>query len=74
MGMFDWIDYECVCPNCQRCYEKTNVTIMSMFNTQMICMECKEKEKKRDDYKLAVDTELAEVKKGNMNYKGIGLK
>ena len=31
-------------------------------------------EKKRDDYKLAVDTELAEVKKGNMNYKGIGLK
>lgn len=47
---------------------------MSMFNTQMICMECKEKEKKRDDYKLAVDTELAEVKKGNMNYKGIGLK
>jgi hypothetical protein len=60
--------------SCQRCYKKTNRTTMSMFNEEMICMECKDKEKKRPDYKLAVDTEMAEVKRGNLNFKGIGLK
>ena len=32
--------------NCQRCQKPTNgVTIMSMFNTQVICMDCKKTEK-----------------------------
>lgn len=44
-----------------------------MFNEQVICMVCKEKEKKRPDYKDAVDAEIAEIKKGNYNFKGIGL-
>lgn len=45
--------------------------IMSMFNTECICMECEMAERKRPDYKAAVDAELAEIKKGNYNYKGI---
>lgn len=61
--------------NCDRCGQSTNGrTTMSMFNEQVICMSCKENEKKRDDYKKAVDADIAEIKKGNYNFKGIGLK
>ena len=45
-----------------------------MFNTQVICMECKDAEQKRADYRKAADAEIAEVRKGNRNFKGIGLK
>jgi hypothetical protein len=33
--------------------------IMSMYNTQWICMDCKDKEQKRDDYQEAVDRDVA---------------
>lgn len=59
---------------CKRCKKQTNITIMSMFNTDIICMDCKEKETKRPDYKLAREKELEEVRKGNYNYCGIGFK
>lgn len=45
--------------------------IMSMFNTDCICMDCLEKEKKDKDYKKALEAEREEVKKGNYNFKGI---
>ncbi len=45
--------------------------IMSMFNTDCICLSCKEKEMTRTDYKDAVKAEQEEIKKGNYNYKGI---
>ena len=45
--------------------------IMSMFNEDCICLECKEKETKRPDYKEARDAEHEQVKKGNYNYKGL---
>lgn len=45
--------------------------IMSMFNTQCICMKCKKEEKKDKDYEVARDREIEEVRKGNYNYKGI---
>ena len=61
--------------NCDRCHQSTNgVTIMSMYNEDVICMTCKENEKKRDDYKQAVDADIAEIKNGNYNFKGIGMK
>lgn len=61
--------------NCERCHQPTNgVTIMSMYNEDVICMSCKENEKKKDDYKKAVDADIAEIKKGNYNFKGIGYK
>lgn len=58
--------------NCDRCGEKLKGgRIMSMFNTQCICMECKMKEIQRADYEGAADAEYEEIKKGNYNYKGI---
>lgn len=61
--------------NCDRCHQSTNgVTTMSMYNEDVICMSCKDAEKKRDDYKQAVDADIAEIKKGNYNFEGIGYK
>lgn len=61
--------------NCQRCGKDTNrVTIMSMFNEQIICKHCKETEKKDPRYEQAVNADNEEIRKGNYNFKGIGLK
>ena len=36
--------------------------IMSMFNTDCLCMKCKEEERKRPDYKDAQEADIAERK------------
>ena len=59
---------------CHRCHKETNGHIMSMFNHDLVCFDCKEAETKRDDYAKARDTEIEAVKAGNYNYEGIGLK
>ena len=60
--------------NCQRCHKPTNgVTIMSMFNTQVICIPCKEEEKENPGYSDAVAAERNEIQKGNFNFEGIGM-
>jgi hypothetical protein len=60
--------------NCQRCNNPTNnVTTMSMFNTQIICIPCKEIERKHPLYNNASMAEMDEIKKGNFNFEGIGL-
>jgi hypothetical protein len=57
--------------NCDRCGEPTNgVTTMSVFNEDVICMDCKKEEKNDPEYGAAVETEHEEIKKGNTNYKG----
>ena len=56
---------------CQRCGKETNVHIMSMLNTDEICMECKEEERTHPLYERARVAEHAEVVKGNYNYKGL---
>lgn len=58
---------------CQRCFKKTNTTTMSIFNTQMICPECKQNEKNHPDYLTAKEYELLHVKSKNYNYEGYGL-
>ena len=58
---------------CDRCNVPTNITIMSMFNTQMICLDCKDKEEKRDDYKKANEADINAIKNGDYNFKGVGL-
>ena len=58
---------------CDRCGKETNITTMSYFNTQIICMECDERERKHPKFKEAQDIENEQVKRGNYNYKGIGL-
>ena len=57
--------------NCDRCGEPTNnITIMSAFNEDIICMKCKELEKKDPEYQMAVNTEIEAIRNGNRNYKG----
>jgi hypothetical protein len=58
---------------CQRCNKETNILIMSMYNTQEICMECKTAEEQRPDYQVAVKADEAAIRTGNFNFKGIGL-
>jgi hypothetical protein len=57
---------------CNRCNKKTNVWILSMFNTEEICMDCKAEEKQLPEYEKAVKADMKEIKKGNYNFQGIG--
>lgn len=56
---------------CSRCHKELTSRIMSRFNEDVICIDCSEKEKEHPLYKDAVEAELAEVKLGNYNYKGL---
>ena len=59
--------------NCDRCRKPLNgIRMMSMDNTDCLCMDCIEAERKRPDYKTAVEADHAEIRKGNYNFKGIG--
>jgi hypothetical protein len=58
---------------CQRCHAGTLATIISMFNTEEICLDCKEEEEKRPDYQKAVDADRAAVRSGDTAFRGIGL-
>ncbi len=58
---------------CERCQTETTCSIGSMFNTQQICIPCKQREEKHPLYAKARDTEAAAVKSGNCNFPGIGL-
>lgn len=60
---------------CDRCKKPLHGTrIMSMYNTDCICENCKNKETARDDYDVARDAEMNAVKAGNYNFPGIGYK
>ena len=57
---------------CDRCKKDLkDGRTMSMFSTECICLECKEKERCDPEYETARDAEIEEVKKGNYNFKGI---
>lgn len=59
--------------NCDRCGGSLECgRTMSMYNKDCICMACYEKEKQRPDYNEAVETDHAEIKRGNYNFEGIG--
>ena len=59
---------------CDRCGQShNNISTMSMFNRDIVCIPCKEKEKLHPDYERASDVEISECKKGNYNFEGIGL-
>lgn len=58
---------------CHRCHQETNGHIMSMFNEQLICFDCSDKERKRDDFKAARKADEDAIRRGNFNFKGIGL-
>jgi hypothetical protein len=45
---------------------------MSMYSESLICTNCYDKERERDDYRKARDADVAAIKAGNYNFKGIG--
>lgn len=57
---------------CDRCGQAINHWIMSMFNTQEICMDCKKKEREDPRYKEAVEADEAAIRSGDFNFRGIG--
>ena len=59
---------------CNRCGKETSVHIMSMFNTEEICVDCKALEGLRPDYKNAVETDEQAIRRGNFNFPGIGFR
>jgi len=60
--------------NCERCGGDTKgKTTTSMFNQQVICMVCKDTEKKHTKYKDAHDADDAAILSGDYNFPGIGL-
>lgn len=61
--------------NCDRCgADLSSGRIMSMYNNDVLCMTCKEKETHRSDYHQAVQADVDAIKQGNPNFPGIGLK
>lgn len=59
--------------NCDRCGKKLTVRMMSMFNTDTICLYCKKKEEANPDYERSRQAEGEAVKRGDRSYSGIGL-
>jgi hypothetical protein len=45
---------------------------MSMFNTDVICMDCKKEERNHPRYDEAVRADHEAIKSGNYNFEGIG--
>jgi hypothetical protein len=60
--------------NCDRCGKETSVHIVSMFNTEDICMDCKAAEELARTTKDAVATDNAAIRRGDFNFPGIGLR
>lgn len=59
--------------HCDRCGGSLDgIRIMSMFNTEVICSSCKEKERAMPEYKAAQEEELRQVLAGNRNFEGVG--
>lgn len=58
---------------CERCGNPTLATIMSVYNRQLLCMDCKDAEMKRPDYKKATDAEIEACRRGDYNFPGIGM-
>ncbi len=58
--------------HCQRCFGKSDVHTMSMFDVALICMNCADNEKNHPRYRKAQEAEYEAVKSGNRNFPGIG--
>jgi len=58
---------------CDRCNGSLALSIMSKFNTDIICTHCKDDECEAPGYAAADAAEFAAVKGGDYNFPGIGL-
>ena len=57
---------------CHRCGKKTNCHIMSKFNMDLICMQCKKKEREHPAFAEADRLEVESVRRGEYNFPGVG--
>ena len=56
--------------NCDRCGKMLNgCRIMSMYNQDVLCMDCKDKETQREDYSKAVEADHEQIRRGNYNFR-----
>lgn len=58
---------------CERCGKETNSHTMSIFNTDEICLPCKDIEMKHPEYEEALVAEVDAVRHENYNFPGVGL-
>lgn len=57
---------------CHRCGTATTTHIMSRFNTDLLCMNCEEGERRHPDYDRARRAEEEAVRRGELNFGGVG--
>ncbi len=57
---------------CDRCHKETDITTTSMFNTETLCMDCKDAETKDPRYEEARRAEEEACRRGDFNFPGIG--
>lgn len=60
-------------PHCDRCGAQTQVTTMSYFNTETICLACDERERAHPTFEHAQAVEREAVRAGDHNFPGVGL-
>lgn len=58
---------------CDRCHAETLTHILSKFNQDTLCLDCKNDERLAPGYAAADAAEVASVRQGNYNFEGVGL-
>ncbi len=58
--------------HCDRCGAGGVPLIMSRFNTEMICLACEAREKVHPAHAATAQAELDAVRRGEMNFPGVG--
>ena len=67
-------DYFFTTKSCDRCHSSLDGKSrqMSRFNTDCLCSECAEAERRHPDYRKAADAELEAERRGDRNFPGVG--
>lgn len=58
--------------SCDRCGQTLVASVVSRFNTDVICLSCETNERAHPRYAEAAAAEEREVRRGNLNFAGIG--
>lgn len=58
---------------CDRCGKESSFSTGSYFDTSQVCMECDKAEREHPDFEKARAVELEHVKRGDFNFRGVGL-
>ena len=65
----DWFFTQNTCDRCGG--SLSGGRIMSMLNTDCLCLACKEKETTQEGYREEVEAERQAIRRGNFNFKVI---